>query len=510
MLSPNSNPTPSSSPSSSESPADAALPAGNEPAAGKDSVAAEILEGDRVKINIRISEDKLSAFVSLHPPSGRIKGTLDADTITQELKSLGIGIDYMDQEAIQSLIDTWNKTHAVVEEKQVAEAKDPPLPGENARIEYLVDPNLKFASSEETGSIDFKNVNLIKPVKKGQPLARKHTSTKSAPGMDLFGQACIGVDGTDVELPLGTNTEVSPTDSLILIASVSGFLQQKAGLLLVNECFVVEGNVDYSTGNIIYENSALIKGDVTDGFTLNVGGALEIGGVVGEAKLIVGGDVLIKKGFVGTGQGLITAKGNINLGFSSNQIIRAHGDILLEKESFNCQMFSRKSISVFGPLVGGLTMAYTEMQCKIAGNDMGTKTELELGKDYVLHENKLALEEKLKELTSHLAKINFKLKAFKEIYRTRKRFSSSEAKILLQLRDVQEQVMARLPELEKRKVAIQEQIRLGYLREGIRLRVEKRVNAGVIIKVGAECQRIQESVPGPRVFLYQQGRIKVF
>jgi uncharacterized protein (DUF342 family) len=155
-------------------------------------------------------------------------------------------------------------------------------------------------------------------------------------------------------------------------------------------------------------------------------------------------------------------------------------------------------------------MAFREITCRVAGNDLGTKTDLEAGMDYILHENKLLLEEKLKELTAHLGKINQKLTRFREVYRTRKRFTSSEAKMMLELRDMQEKIQIHLPDLEKRRLDIVEQIRQGYQREGLCIKVEKKVNPGVVIKVGPEIFRVQEEMSGPKVFLLQQGRIKVF
>jgi uncharacterized protein (DUF342 family) len=109
----------------------------------------------------------------------------------------------------------------------------------------------------------------------------------------------------------------------------------------------------------------------------------------------------------------------------------------------------------------------------------------------------------------HLGKINQKLTRFREVYRTRKRFTSSEAKLMLELRDMQEKIQLRLPELEKRKLDIVERIRQGYLRDGLCVKVEKKVNPGVVIKVGPEVFRVQEEMAGPKVFLYQNGRIKV-
>ncbi|MDQ3000806.1 MAG: FapA family protein [Fibrobacterota bacterium] len=462
-----------------------------------------------VRIVIQVSEDKLKAWISIHPSAQVTAGLLDAEFVTGHWREMGLDPEALAHATAKGFADDWNATHAVVAERLAAEAANPPVPGENARIDFIVDPTMKFKPVEEGGSVDFHNVNLIKPVKKGQPLAKRIPAGLGIHGIDLFGNPVPAPDGEDVELPMGLNTELSKTDPNMVIAAVSGFLQRKDGLLSVNECFVVDGSVDYSTGNIAYEQSAIIRGDIADGFTVNVGGALEVGGAVGEARMMVGGDVLIKKGFVGAGHGLITAKGGVNLGFCSNQTLRAHGDVVVEKEAFNCQIYSRKGISIYGPLVGGLTMAFREITCRVAGNDLGTKTELEVGMDYILHENKVLLEEKLKEMTAHLGKINQKLTRFREVYRTRKRFTSTEAKMMLELRDMQEKIQFHLPDLERRRLDILEQIRQGFLREGLCVKVEKKVNPGVVIKVGTEIFRVQEEMSGPKVFLLQQGRMKV-
>ncbi len=466
------------------------------------------------KILIRVTDDKLQAFLSIFPPARtpsdlQLLGPLELDDLEQRWREAGLDLTQLDREAASAAVEEWNRTHASVAEVLVAEAVDRPQPGDDARLELIVDPNLAVKPTDESGTVDFKNLNLIKPVKPGQVLARKFPAGPGIPGIDLYGNRCEGSPGADIVLPMGPGTEIANANPNELLALVSGFLQQKDGLFSVNECFVVDGSVDYSTGNITYEQSALIRGDIADNFTVNVGGALEVGGSVGEAKLIVGGDVLVKKGFVGSGHGLITAKGAINLGFASNQTLRSHQDIQIVKESFNCSLYARKNICVYGPLVGGITMAGAEILCRVAGNDMGTKTELEAGVDYVLNENKILLEEKIKELTGYLAKVNQRMVKFREAYRIRKRFSSAEAKLMLELRDMQEKVQARLPDLEKRKSEILDRIRKGYLTNGIRIRVEKRVNPGVVIKIGSEVLRIQEEMSGPKLFAYQMGRIKV-
>lgn len=465
--------------------------------------------GGPALVLIRVSEDKLKAFLALKPPLKNPPAPIDADFLLRRWREAQLDPEAFPEAVARSLAEEWNRSKQEMPERLVAEAPHPPIPGADARLEYIVDPTLAFKPPDEGGSVDFRNLNLVKPVKQGQLLARKAPATPAVPGIDLYGQPASAPDGAEMEIALGLNTELAPDDPSSVIASVSGFLQLKDGKLQVNECFVVDGSVDFSTGNISYDQSAVIRGDVADGFSVNVGGALEVGGSVGEAKLVVGGDVLVKKGFVGSGHGLIASKGNVTLGFASNEIIRAHGSITLEKESFNCQLGSRKSITVYGTLVGGLAMAFDEIHCRVAGNEMGSKTELEAGMDYVLHENKALLDEKLKELTAHLAKVTQKLARFREAYRSRKRLSSAEAKLMLELRDMQEKIQSRLPELEKRKQGIIEQIRQGYGRDGICVKVDKKVNPGVVIKVGTEVFRVQEEMAGPKTFLFKEGRIKI-
>jgi uncharacterized protein (DUF342 family) len=460
-------------------------------------------------IDFQIAPDGLKAFVSITAPDKLGGGDLSHENILRKWKDYGLDPEAFDYDAARIVSQEWNRARMPVEGKPIGEAVHLPVPGADARVEFIVDPVLKVKPADQAGNVDFKSLSLIKPVKQGQPLARRIPAGKGAPGIDLFGKPAPAPDGADVGLPLGTNVAISQTDPNLVIASVAGFLQMKDGLLNVNECFVVDGSVDYSTGNIVYDQSAIIRGDIQDGFNVTVGASLEVGGGVGEAKVMCGGDVLVKKGFVGSGHGLITSKGGVIVGFASNQSIRAHGGVTVEKESFNCQLLSRKGITVYGPLVGGSAMAFAEIICRVAGNDLGTKTEIEAGMDYILFENKHLLEEKIKELTGHLAKIGQRMTRFREGYRTRKRFTAAEAQLMLELRDMQEKIQANLPELERRKLEIQEKIRQGYLREGIRVRVEKKVNPGVVIKVGPECLRIQEEISGPKVFLYHLGRIKV-
>jgi hypothetical protein len=44
----------------------------------------------------------------------------------------------------------------------------------------------------------------------------------------------------------------------------------------------------------------------------------------------------------------------------------------------------------------------------------------------------------------------------------------------------------------------------------LQLRVEKQAFAGLTLRVGAEQLRLNDTLAGPRRFVYDEGRIKVF
>ena len=68
--------------------------------------------------------------------------------------------------------------------------------------------------------------------------------------------------------------------------------------LRVNETLTL-AKVDLSTGNINFDGSLHIKGDVADGVAVDVSGSVLVEGVVARATIVAGGDIVIKNGIIG-------------------------------------------------------------------------------------------------------------------------------------------------------------------------------------------------------------------
>jgi uncharacterized protein (DUF342 family) len=365
-------------------------------------------------------------------------------------------------------------------------------------------------AGEKEATIDFKVGKAVVEAEVGQALMRKHPAQAGKPGEDLFGKPVAAREGKDATLPLGEGTEIDEANPNLAKAKVGGFVRFDKNLLCVRECFVVTGSVDYSVGNVRFAKSVLVQGDVKDGFAVESGGDVSIGGTVGDARVTALGSVSIARGCTGTGKGSIESQGSIEVGFLSNQRLKAYEDILVAKESFNANLSTRASLKVMGPLVGGMAVAGLAVQCRALGNAMGTRTEVEIGIDYLDVERRTGLEKKIRELKSAGHAIQGYRSKAKEDYQKTKTLDAATIRKLTLMREKLEKIQTALPTLEKRKEEVLERIRQGYAREGIELIVEGRVYPGAVIKAGDSNLRISEELPGPRRFVYKDFRLHAY
>ena len=84
--------------------------------------------------------------------------------------------------------------------------------------------------------------------------------------------------GKSVPLPKGRNTEITE-DGDTLIASMPGHVEFSGSTFQVKPVLDIDGDVDFSTGNIKFVGDVNIKGDVLSGFTVRSAGNIQVGGV---------------------------------------------------------------------------------------------------------------------------------------------------------------------------------------------------------------------------------------
>lgn len=79
---------------------------------------------------------------------------------------------------------------------------------------------------------------------------------------------------------------------------MDGHVSLVEGKVFVSDVYEVE-NVDLSTGNIDFEGSVQVNGNVSSNFVIRAGGNVIISGVVEGAYIEAGGNIIIARGMNG-------------------------------------------------------------------------------------------------------------------------------------------------------------------------------------------------------------------
>lgn len=257
---------------------------------------------------------------------------------------------------IEENVETLAKKFPFIHKIKIAEGT-PPTHGKDAKIKNAVEIKTDLTPTMLAhGQVDFKQLNLILPVKTDDVIQTRTPPTPGEPGTNIFGEPNPGRDGKDMRFKKGRNTEISE-DGRSLIALEDGYLfVNQAGAISVLAIYIVEGNVDYHTGIIEYKGDVVVQGDVLAGFNIYAGGDIFVNGSVEDCILEARGNIEINGGIRSSGNAVIKSGGNIQVNFAENVHIEAAGNIRINREAINCEIIAGGDVEVLwvkGRLIGG-------------------------------------------------------------------------------------------------------------------------------------------------------------
>jgi uncharacterized protein (DUF342 family) len=296
-----------------------------------------------------------------------------------------------------------------------------PKPGKDGTVELLVDPEPDLPDPDTVHNVDFKSFSFFRTVRKGERLARIVPPEPGVGGVDVYGNIILPKPGAPVQPKPGRNTEFAPEDPAFLVSTKDGKLNVEDGIPYVVDTLKVESDVSFKTGNLDFPGSVEVDGNVLDKFAIQAKGDVGIGGVVENGLVVSEGAILIKGGVLGGGEGLIKSKlSSVTIGFIRNQRIESHSNIVVYNEVLNGQLLARKSVlmkSDSHSVIGGHLVAFESIEIHNAGNEAGTKTILEVGKDFEVEAELLRKRELLKVVRADIEFLEEKRKKLEMIVR---------------------------------------------------------------------------------------------
>lgn len=357
-----------------------------------------------------ISQDKMVAYVRFYPPSTGGKLMTKKDILT-ELEPYKITYGVSDK-----IVDVFLMARQYCLNIPIAKGKKP-VPAQDTIIEYCFDTKpLSKPKMLEDGSVDFHELNLFTGVSKGQVLAKLTPHSMGEPGCDIFGNEILPNKPKIRALKYGRNITISD-DKTVITSNVDGNVTLTDDTVFVSDTYNVAADVDASTGDINYDGSVMVPGNVRTGFTIRAKGDIQVNGVVEGATLIAGGNIVIKRGVQGLSKGMLEAGGDICAQFFESANVVAKGDVIAGS-ILHSNVSSGGKIVVSGRkgfIVGGEIICQSYVEVNSIGNRMETQTIVKVGVNPELYEE-------MKVLVSEAGEINVQieeLESYINVYKTK-------------------------------------------------------------------------------------------
>lgn len=344
------------------------------------------LEDKDASWSVRISEDRLKTYLELYPAVGG-GASLDPEEVFVSLE--GQHILNIHRDRVFEAVEKCNGGKAVEGEEALVAYGVPPVPPEQGFVEFLV-PIEKTKRTEETDGdpIDWKNLWTLPSVMEGTVIARVHPPLTGSFGTDVFGQPIPCAPPAQFRIKYGDGVTVTDEAGIVKVVAARNVGQPvyRDDLLDVLPILFVQEDVDLASGDIDFIGSVVVKGSVTDGFSVRAGRDITVQGSVYNARISAGGSFIVKGGIVGENTEIRTG-GDIRAGYVEYGKLISGVNIEVFGYTLFATMEARKSVFVQGRnrrgIIGGTCVAGQLIETLCAGSPMESQTILEVGKDPV-------------------------------------------------------------------------------------------------------------------------------
>ncbi len=436
------------------------------------------------QLTTKVSNDGLEAYVILTPPDGG--KSLEYQEILQLINDEGI-VYGIDEQVIKELARSpvYNKDILIAQGKK-------PINGKDGTITY----HFKLQKGrkpmiDEQGRVNYRKLDLVENIKKGQVLATITLPTEGTSGINVKGEEIPCKKGLRINLPKGKNVEVSK-DGLSLLASVNGQVDIINRLICVNPVYEVRGNVDNSTGDIDFIGNVVVRGSVLTGFSIRCDGSIEVYGVVEGAKLYARGDIILRQGVQGMGKGSIISEGCITAKYIEHSFVQCKDDLNAEA-IMHSRIRAGGSIIVSGRkglIVGGNLRAGKGVIAKTIGSPMWTSTEIDVGVEPEVRERHSQIINEIQRVSEELRKAKQAISLLNKL-RIKNELDVKKRILLTKSIRTKDELSKKLASLKAESFIIEEQLDNTL---NSKVSVSNTLYGGVKITIGPSTLHIKEKL----------------
>lgn len=331
---------------------------------------------ERDWVYLKIDDDRMRVALCIKIPEGEEAPHFSPEFIEDYLHENGITTG-IDKNAIMALSEYVEYGKDIV----VARGK-PPINGKDGvysfhvAMEDIKDKPIVNAD----GSVDYYNSLKLAMVKQDELIAVYIPPTPGEYGYTVFAEMLPPVKGRELRPLRGKGFTISENGREYR-AAINGRIYRDGERIIVENVYVVKGDLDVEKGNLTFNGDVEVRGDVRSGLTLNAAGNIYVHGHVGGCRLISGGKITIRKGIQGRNKCTIVAESDVICSFMERCTINSGGDVYADS-ILDCDIAARNRIYVNskkGMIVGGNISGMQGILAKHVGNTLGVNTMLIAG-----------------------------------------------------------------------------------------------------------------------------------
>lgn len=431
-------------------------------------------------IKVIIADSGLIASLNINPEE-EITDPLTPDFLKQFLEQNEI-IFGIDQEV---LADICSKTEMYSGKTTVIARGIEPVNGDNAYIKWTVTYDKEQKPKElQNGKVDFYSLNQIINIRKGELLAEKIHPTEGKAGKSVKGREIAAKKGKDLTIKVGKNVVLNDEKDKIYAAIDGQLVFTEKEKINVFPIYEVNGDVDFSIGNIDFVGSVVIRGNVPDGFKVHAAGDIKVYGNVEGAELIAGGDVYIAQGLLGQNKSFLKAAKNFQASFILNGNILVGESVLVSQSIMHSTVSAGKEVvckGLKGIIVGGKIQAGERVIASVIGNDMATGTIIEVGINPQLRKELNDNQKKQKDFFESLDKVSKGINLLERMQQNDGNLPVDKKKLLVELINQKMILEKEVKSLKASEKELEEQLNKS---EDANIQVLKKIFPGVKLVIG--------------------------
>lgn len=239
------------------------------------------------------------------------------------------------------------------------------------------------------GTMDFATVDFVDRVKIGQPVAIYIPAVKGRDGRTVTGMVIEEKSGKDLPKLTGPDLAVRP-DGVTYVAKKDGYVifDEDKFKIDIQDVLVIDGNINRLYGNVFYDGTVRINGNVGEGTIISAKGDVIVQGFIQSSYISAGNKIVAIGGINANDSGYICAQGGVYAEYIENSNIYA-GEEVQANYIINSNVSAGTEIIVKGSkgvVCGGTLSAGYKISVQTLGNRSFVKTTVIVGRNASMNE----------------------------------------------------------------------------------------------------------------------------